>query len=136
MSKKMYAMSILAILALNVNHATACCGINYCAESIEHSDIDIILTPVDRGPIIMEKIISAKCNVYNKTLNIMFWRNLGYGNIVVCHNGHEIINDYSQMITGDSVTYNLSRYGSGEYELVVTTGDGNTYVGTFSLVSQ
>ena len=64
-------------------------------------------------------------------LNIFFLENLGFGSIVIYRNGNEIINDNPQMNYGNVVSYDLSEYGNGEYMIVITTGYGDIYVGTF-----
>ena len=60
-----------------------------------------------------------------------FLENLGFGSIVIYRNGNEIINDNPQMNYGNVVSYDLSEYGNGEYMIVITTGYGDIYVGTF-----
>jgi hypothetical protein len=32
---------------------------------------------------------------------------------------------------GNIVSYNLSEYGNGEYVIVITTNDGDIYIGAF-----
>ena len=66
-----------------------------------------------------------------KLLNISFHENLGYGNIAIYRNGNEIIFDNPQMNYGNVVYYDLSEYGNGEYVIVITTGYGDIYVGSF-----
>ena len=38
------------------------------------------------------------------------------------------------MNSGDVISYDLSEYGNGEYVIVITTGYGDIYVGTFCII--
>lgn len=119
----------------------ACFAIN--ASSATYSRIHYFEVSEANGPIYLPTDIwrSPSQNTYainaiyysnSGFLNISFQEDLGYGNIAIYHNGNEIVNENPLMNLGDSVIYNLSEYGCGEYEIVITTADNEIYVGMFS----
>ncbi len=130
MKKKICAIFILAVSVLNTSPAAICMD-----HEKNDSDIDIILRPVERTLIITEKeVINAKYNLNNGILYISFERNIDNVNIVVYDNGNEIINDNLQVNSDNTIAYNISGYDYGEYKIVITTEDGDIYVGTFSSI--
>ena len=115
MKKVIFVILIIVCFAINASSAT-------------YSRIHYFEVSEANGPIYLPTDIwrSPSQN------NISFQEDLGYGNIAIYHNGNEIVNENPLMNLGDSVIYNLSEYGCGEYEIVITTADNETYVGLFS----
>ena len=134
MKKKIFAILVMASLAFNVCSATLG-SINYFTVSVDGSDMSFPTQPSGRGPAQNEYDIYAVYNSAYDTLYISFQEKLGYSSIVLYRNGNEIIYDNLQMNYGNVVSYDLSEYGKGEYVIVITTGYGDIYVGTFCIIS-
>lgn len=130
MKKKIFAILVMASLAFNVCSATLG-SINYFTVSVDGSDMSFPTQPSGRGPAQNEYDIYAVYNSAYDTLYISFQEKLGYSSIVLYRNGNEIIYDNSHMNYGDVISYDLSEYGNGEYVIVITTNDGDIYIGAF-----
>ena len=130
MKKKIFAILVMASLAFNVCSATLG-SINYFTVSVDGSDMSFPTQPSGRGPAQNEYDIYAVYNSAYDTLYISFQEKLGYSSIVLYRNGNEIIYDNSHMNYGDVISYDLSEYGNGKYVIVITTNDGDIYIGAF-----
>ena len=117
------------LFAINANSATYS-SIYYFEVSEANSCIKFP-TDIWRSPPQNVNVINAIYYSNSEFLNISFQENLGYGSIVIYYNGNEIIYDNPHMNYGNVVSYDLSEYGNGEYVIVITTGYGDIYVGTF-----
>ena len=119
----------MACFAINASSATYS-SINYFEVSEANSCIKFP-TDIWRSPSQNVNAINAFGYSDSEFLSISFQENLGYGSIAIYHNGNEIVYDNPQMNYGDVISYDLSEYGNGEYVIVITTGYGDIYVGTF-----
>jgi len=129
MKKIIFAILFMACLAINASSAT-CSSIHYFEVSEANSCIKFP-TDIWRSPSQNVNDINAIFYSDSEFLHISFQEDLGYGSIVIYHNGNEIINDNPQMNYGNIVSYNLSEYGNGEYVIVIITGHGDIYLGLF-----
>lgn len=120
----------MACFAINASSATHS-SIHYFEVSEANSCIKFP-TDIWRSPSQNSYAINAIFYSDSEFLHISFQEDLGYGSIVIYRNGNEIVNENPLMNLGDSVIYNLSEYGCGEYEIVITTADNEIYVGLFS----
>lgn len=130
MKKVIFVILIIVCFAINASSATYS-RIHYFEVSEANGPI-YLPTDIWRSPSQNTYAINAIYYSNSGFLNISFQEDLGYGNIAIYHNGNEIVNENPLMNLGDSVIYNLSEYGCGEYEIVITTADNETYVGLFS----
>ncbi len=130
MKKVIFVILIIVCFAINASSATYS-RIHYFEVSEANGPI-YLPTDIWRSPSQNAYAINAIFYSDSEFLHISFQENLGYGNIAIYHNGNEIVNENSLMNLGDSVIYNLSEYGCGEYEIVITTADNEIYVGLFS----
>lgn len=130
MKKNIFTILIMACFAINASSATYS-RIHYFEVSEANGPI-YLPTDIWRSPSQNTYAINAIYYSNSGFLNISFQEDLGYGNIAIYHNGNEIVNENPLMNLGDSVIYNLSEYGCGEYEIVITTADNEIYVGLFS----
>ena len=135
MIKKIFAIFIMANLVLNVNSAI-CSSIGYFTVSVVGSDIDIIPIPVNRAPARKGKIVCAVYNSDDEVLYISFMKNISNGCIYISCNGIEVLNEALSLNSGETVSYDLSGYSYGEYEICITTSNDETYIGTFSKVAK
>ena len=129
MKKIFFAILFMVCFAINANSATYS-SIYYFEVSEANSCIKFP-TYICRSPPQTVNVINAIYYSNSEFLNISFQENLGYGSIVIYYNGNEIIYDNPHMNYGNVVSYDLSEYGNGEYVIVITTGYGDIYVGTF-----
>lgn len=120
----------MACFAINASSATHS-SIHYFEVSEANSCIKFP-TDIWRSPSQNSYAINAIFYSDSEFLHISFQEDLGYGRIAIYRNGNEIVNENPLMNLGDSVIYNLSEYGCGEYEIVITTADNEIYVGLFS----
>ena len=125
MKKIIFVILIMVCFASNASSATF--------SNIKYFTVSTITFPDEilRSPSQNSYAINAIYYSDFEFLNISFLENLGFGSIVIYRNGNEIINDTPQMNYGDFISYDLSEFGSGEYVIVITTGYGDIYVGTF-----
>ena len=125
MKKIIFVILIMVCFASNASSATF--------SNIKYFTVSTITFPDEilRSPSQNSYAINAIYYSDFEFLNIFFLENLGFGSIVIYRNGNEIINDNPQMNYGNVVSYDLSEYGNGEYMIVITTGYGDIYVGTF-----
>ena len=125
MKKIIFVILIMVCFASNASSATF--------SNIKYFTVSTITFPDEilRSPSQNSYAINAIYYSDFGFLNIFFLENLGFGSIVIYRNGNEIINDNPQMNYGNVVSYDLSEYGNGEYIIVITTGYGDIYVGTF-----
>ena len=130
MKKVIFVILIIVCFAINASSATYS-RIHYFEVSEANGPI-YLPTDIWRSPSQNAYAINAIFYSDSEFLHISFQENLGYGNIAIYHNGNEIVNENPLMNLGDSVIYNLSEYGCGEYEIVITTADNEIYVGLFS----
>ena len=130
MKKVIFVILIIVCFAINASSATYS-RIHYFEVSEANGPI-YLPTDIWRSPSQNTYAINAIYYSNSGFLNISFQEDLGYGNIAIYHNGNEIVNENPLMNLGDSVIYNLSEYGCGEYEIVITTADNEIYVGLFS----
>ena len=133
MKKVIFIILIIVCFAINASSATYS-SIHYFEVSEANSCIKFP-TDIWRSPSQNVNVINAIYYSDTKFLNISFNENLGYGNIAIYRNGNEIIFDNPQMNYGNVVSYDLSEYGNGEYVIVIDTGYGDIYVGTFCIIS-
>ena len=129
MKKFIFAILIMACFAINASSATYS-SIHYFEVSEANSCIKFP-TDIWRSPSQNVNAINAIYYSDSEFLNISFHENLGNGNIAIYRNGNEIIYDNSHMNYGDVISYDLSEYGNGEYVIVITTNDGDIYIGAF-----
>ena len=130
MKKVIFVILIIVCFAINASSATYS-RIHYF--EVSEANGPIYLPPdIWRSPSQNAYAINAIFYSDSEFLHISFQEDLGYGNIAIYHNGNEIVNENPLMNLGDSVIYNLSEYGCGEYEIVITTADNEIYVGLFS----
>ena len=115
MKKVIFVILIIVCFAINASSAT-------------YSRIHYFEVSEANGPIYLPT------DICSEFLHISFQEDLGYGNIAIYHNGNEIIYDNPHMNYGDVISYDLSEYGNGEYVIVITTGYGDIYVGTFCII--
>ena len=130
MKKVIFVILIMACFAINASSATHS-SIHYFEVSEANSCIKFP-TDIWRSPSQNSYAINAIFYSDSEFLHISFQEDLGYGRIAIYRNGNEIVNENPLMNLGDSVIYNLSEYGCGEYEIVITTADNEIYVGLFS----
>lgn len=130
MKKVIFVILIIVCFAINASSATYS-RIHYFEVSEANGPI-YLPTDIWRSPSQNAYAINAIFYSDSEFLHISFQEDLGYGNIAIYHNGNEIVNENPLMNLGDSVIYNLSEYGCGEYEIVITTADNEIYVGMFS----
>ena len=133
MKKKIFAILIMVCFAINAS-SVAYSRIHYFEVS-EANGFIYLPTDIWRSPSQNVNDINAIFYSDSEFLHISFQEDLGYGSIVIYHNGNEIINDNPQMYYGNVVSYDLSEYGSGEYVIVISTGHGDIYIGTFCFIS-
>ena len=133
MKKILFAILIMACFATNASSATYS-SIHYFEVSEANSCIKFP-TDIWRSPSQYVNVINATYYSDSELLNISFQENLGYGSIAIYRNGNEIIYDNPQMYYGNVASYDLSEYGNGEYTIVITTGYGDIYLGTFCIIS-
>ena len=109
MKKIIFVILIMVCFASNASSATF--------SNIKYFTVSTITFPDEilRSPSQNSYAINAIYYSDFEFLNISFLENLGFGSIVIYRNGNEII----------------SEFGSGEYVIVITTGYGDIYVGTF-----
>ena len=129
MKKVIFVILIIVCFAINASSATYS-RIHYFEVSEANGPI-YLPTDIWRSPSQNAYAINAIFYSDSEFLHISFQEDLGYGSIVIYHNGNEIINDNPQMNYGNIVSYNLSEYGNGEYVIVITTNDGDIYIGAF-----
>ena len=122
----------MACFAINASSATHS-SIHYFEVSEANSCIKFP-TDIWRSPSQNVSVINAIYYSDSEFLNISFQGNLGNGNIAIYRNGNEIIYDNPHMNYGNVISYDLSEYGNGEYTIVITTGYGDIYVGTFCII--
>jgi len=134
MKKKIFAILFMASLAFNVCSATLG-SINYFTVSVDGSDMSFPAQPSGRGPAQNIYDVYAVYNSGYETLCISFQEELGCGSIILYRNGNEIIYDNTQMNYGDVISYDLSEYGNGEYVIVITTNNGEIYIGFLNIDS-
>ena len=132
MKKIFFVILFMACFAINANSATYS-SIYYFEVSEANSCIKFP-TDIWRSPSQNVNVINAIYYSDSELLNISFYENLGNGNIAIYRNGNEIIYDNPHMNYGNVVSYDLSEYGNGEYVIVITTGYGDIYVGTFCII--
>lgn len=118
--------------AVNASSATYS-GIHHFEVSEANSSIKFP-TDIWRSPSQNAYAINAIYYSDSGSLNIFFQENFSCGSIVIYCNGNEIINDNLQMNYGDVASYDLSEYENGEYVIVINTGHGDIYVGTFCII--
>lgn len=125
MKKIIFVILIMVCFASNASSATF--------SNIKYFTVSTITFPDEilRSPSQNAYAINAIYYSDSELLNISFHENLGYGNIAIYRNGNEIIYDNPQMNYGNVVSYDLSEYGNGEYVIMITTGHGDIYVGSF-----
>lgn len=123
----------MACFAINASSATHS-SIHYFEVSEANSCIKFP-TDIWRSPSQNSYAINAIFYSDSEFLHISFQEDFGYGSIVIYCNGNEIVNDNPYMNYGDVISYDLSEYGNGEYVIVITTGYGDIYVGTFCIIS-
>ena len=129
MKKVIFVILIMACFAINASSATHS-SIHYFEVSEANSCIKFP-TDIWRSPSQNAYAINAIFYSDSEFLHIFFQEDLGYGSIAIYRNGNEIVNDNPQMNYGNIVSYNLSEYGNGEYVIVITTNDGDIYIGAF-----
>lgn len=122
----------MACFAINASSATHS-SIHYFEVSEANSCIKFP-TDIWRSPSQNSYAINAIFYSDSEFLHISFQEDFGYGSIVIYRNGNEIVNDNPYMNYGDVISYDLSEYGNGEYVIVITTGYGDIYVGTFCII--
>lgn len=132
MKKVIFVILIMACFAINASSATHS-SIHYFEVSEANSCIKFP-TDIWRSPSQNVSVINAIYYSDSEFLNISFQGNLGNGNIAIYRNGNEIIYDNPHMNYGNVISYDLSEYGNGEYTIVITTGYGDIYVGTFCII--
>ena len=128
MKKKVFAILLMVCFAIHASSAT-CNNQSYFTVTV--SGIGFGPRPVKRIPS-KKTIINAIYNIDEKLLIISFLKNLGNGNIVINCDGYEIINEELTMNIGEYISYDLSQYNNGEYEICITTDDRQIYIGTFN----
>ena len=129
MKKVIFVILIIVCFAINASSATYS-SIHYFEVSEANSCIKFP-TDIWRSPSQNAYAINAIFYSDSEFLHISFQEDLGYGSIVIYRNGNEITNDNLQMNYGNAVSYDLSECGNGEYVIVITTNDGDTYIGIF-----
>lgn len=129
MKKKIFAILIMVCFAINAS-SVAYSRIHYFEVS-EANGFIYLPTDIWRSPSQNVNVINAIFYSDSEFLHISFQEDLGYGSIVIYRNGNEITNDNLQMNYGNAVSYDLSECGNGEYVIVITTNDGDTYIGIF-----
>ena len=129
MKKVIFVILIIVCFAINASPATYS-SIHYFEVSEANSCIKFP-TDIWRSPSQNAYAINAIFYSDSEFLHISFQEDLGYGSIAIYRNGNEIIYDNPHMNYGDVISYDLSEYGNGEYVIVITTGYGDIYVGTF-----
>lgn len=129
MKKVIFIILIIVCFAINASSATYS-SIHYFEVSEANSCIKFP-TDIWRSPSQNAYAINAIFYSDSEFLYISFQEDLGYGSIAIYRNGNEIINDNPQMNYGNVVSYDLSEYGNGEYVIVITTNDGDIYIGAF-----
>lgn len=132
MKKVIFVILIMACFAINASSATHS-SIHYFEVSEANSCIKFP-TDIWRSPSQNSYAINAIFYSDSEFLHISFQEDFGYGSIVIYRNGNEIVNDNPYMNYGDVISYDLSEYGNGEYVIVITTGYGDIYVGTFCII--
>lgn len=132
MKKIIFAVLFMACLAINASSAT-CSSIHYFEVSEANSCIKFP-TDIWRSPSQNVNVINAIYYSDSEFLHISFYENLGNGNIAIYCNGNEIIYDNSNMNYGDVISYGLSEYGNGEYVIIITTNDGDIFIGTLIVI--
>ena len=129
MKKVIFVILIIVCFAINASSATYS-RIHYF--EVSEANGPIYLPPdIWRSPSQNAYAINAIFYSDSEFLHISFQEDLGYGSIVIYRDGNEIINDNPQMNYGNIVSYDLSEYGNGEYVIVITTNDGDIYIGAF-----
>lgn len=125
MKKIIFVISIMVCFASNASSATF--------SNIKYFTVSTITFPDEilRSPSQNAYAINAIFYSDSEFLHISFQEDLGYGSIAIYRNGNEIVNDNPHMNYGNIVSYNLSEYGNGEYVIVITTNDGDIYIGAF-----
>ena len=129
MKKVIFVILIIVCFAINASSATYS-RIHYFEVSEANGPI-YLPTDIWRSPSQNVNVINAIFYSDSEFLHISFQEDLGYGSIVIYRNGNEITNDNLQMNYGNAVSYDLSECGNGEYVIVITTNDGDTYIGIF-----
>ena len=129
MKKVIFVILIIVCLAINASSATYS-RIRYFEVS-EANGPGYLPTDIWRSPSQNAYAINAIFYSDSEFLHISFQEDLGYGSIAIYRDGNEIINDNPQMNYGNIVSYDLSEYGNGEYVIVITTNDGDIYIGAF-----
>ena len=129
MKKVIFVILIIVCFAINASSATYS-RIHYFEVSEANGPI-YLPTDIWRSPSQNAYAINAIFYSDSEFLHISFQEDLGYGSIVIYRNGNEITNDNLQMNYGNAVSYDLSECGNGEYVIVITTNDGDTYIGIF-----
>ena len=132
MKKKIFAILIMVCFAINAS-SVAYSRIHYFEVS-EANGFIYLPTDIWRSPSQNVNVINAIFYSDSEFLHISFQEDFGYGSIVIYRNGNEIVNDNPYMNYGDVISYDLSEYGNGEYVIVITTGYGDIYVGTFCII--
>ena len=132
MKKVIFVILIMACFAINASSATHS-SIHYFEVSEANSCIKFP-TDIWRSPSQNSYAINAIFYSDSEFLHMSFQEDFGYGSIVIYRNGNEIVNDNPYMNYGDVISYDLSEYGNGEYVIVITTGYGDIYVGTFCII--
>lgn len=125
--KKVFAFLILVSMAIKASSAT-CSSIIYFTVMVYDSGISFP-RPIWRAPAQNGNIFKAFYNSDAKVLYISFLDDIGNGNIFIYNNGDEIFNNNLQMNSGEVVSYDLSDYDNGEYEINITLSNGITYIG-------
>ena len=133
MKKVIFVILIMACFAINASSATHS-SIHYFEVSEANSCIKFP-TDIWRSPSQNSYAINAIFYSDSEFLHISFQEDFGYGSIVIYRNGNEIVNDNPYMNYGDVISYDLSEYGNGEYVIVISTGHGDIYIGTFCFIS-
>lgn len=139
MKKKVFAIFIMACLAFNASSAV-CNSINYFTVSIcngnNDEESDMLFPTIPRHtPAKGERSVSATYDAGLGILRIAFEKNLGDGNITICCDGHEIISGDYHMNAGEAISYALE-HKRGEYEICITTYDGDTFIGIFHITTK
>ena len=129
MKKVIFVILIIVCFAINASSATYS-RIHYFEVSEANGPI-YLPTDIWRSPSQNAYAINAIFYSDSEFLHIYFQEDIGYGSIAIYRNGNEIVNDNPQMNYGNIVSYNLSEYGNGEYVIVITTNDGDIYIGAF-----
>ena len=122
MKKVIFVILIIVCFAINASSATYS-RIHYFEVSEANGPI-YLPTDIWRSPSQNAYAINAIFYSDSEFLHISFQEDLG----------NEIIYDNPHMNSGDVISYDLSEYGNGEYVIVITTGYGDIYVGTFCII--